>query len=360
MDQIASSELTVKPSEAYEVIRKVLKSGRVPMLHGSPAIGKSSIVYALAKASNLLVIDLRLSQCEPTDLLGFPYVDHARNKSGYVPMDSFPLEGDGLPFTPEATEANPVRYNGWLLFLDELVSAPPAVQAAAYKLILDRMVGNHKLHKMCFIVGAGNLESDNAVVYPMSSALKSRMTHVHLRLDVNEWLAWAMDNGIHHRITDYIQFRNDHLYNFDPDSSDMAYASPRTWHANNDLLMKSCNSDVTDPDFRIGSAGNVGYGVTIEFLGFCAYYGTLPTVASIVANPTGIDIPGEPGVLFALAGSVGRAATKETMEQLMKFIQRLPIEFQVVTMRYAIKSNRDLKAVPTVASWLANHISKLF
>jgi len=138
MDSVPSSELTVKPSEAYNVIRKVLKSGRVPMLHGSPAIGKSSIIYALAAASKLLVIDLRLSQCEPTDLLGFPYLDKARNKSGYTPMDTFPLETDAIP----------EGYNGWLLFLDELTSATPPVQAAAYKVILDRMVGNHKLHKM--------------------------------------------------------------------------------------------------------------------------------------------------------------------------------------------------------------------
>jgi hypothetical protein len=342
MDSVPSSELTVKPSEAYNVIRKVLKSGRVPMLHGSPAIGKSSIIYALAAASKLLVIDLRLSQCEPTDLLGFPYLDKARNKSGYTPMDTFPLETDAIP----------EGYNGWLLFLDELTSATPPVQAAAYKVILDRMVGNHKLHKMCFIVGAGNLESDNAVVHPMSSALKSRMTHLQLRLDVPEWIQWALDNGINHRITDYIQFRNDHLYQFDPNSLDMAYASPRTWHANDDLLQKACDNNVLDPDFFIGSAGNVGHGVTREFLAFCAYYGSLPTVASIIANPTGIDIPGEPGVLFALSGSIGRATTKDNIGELMKFIQRLPMEFQVVTMRYAIKKDRSLLAVPAVANLL--------
>ncbi|MFT2129828.1 MoxR family ATPase, partial [Staphylococcus epidermidis] len=91
----------------------------------------------------------------------------------------------------------------WMLFLDELTSATPPVQAAAYKLILDKMVGNKKLHPACFIVGAGNLESDNAVVPPMSTALKSRMTHLILKMDVPEWLSWAMDNGIDHRITDY-------------------------------------------------------------------------------------------------------------------------------------------------------------
>ena len=350
MEAAASNELTVKPSEAYSGIRKVLKSGRVPMLHGSPAIGKSSIVKKIAEASKLFVIDLRLSQCEPTDMLGFPSIDTVRQKAGYVPMETFPVEGDEIP----------EGYNGWLLFLDELTSATPPVQAAAYKLILDKMVGVKNLHPLCFIVGAGNLETDNAVVYPMSTALKSRMTHFTLRLDVPEWLSWAMDEKFDHRITDYIQFQNDHLYTFDPNTTDKSYAAPRSWHANNDLLQKGCDSDIKDPDFRFGSAGNVGFGVTTEFLTFCDIYQKLPTLAAIEAHPDKVDMPEEPGMLFALAGVVGRGCTHTNMPNMMTFLKRMPLEFQVVTMRYAMKKDRALKALPAVATWLSQHISKLF
>ena len=109
--------MKIKLSQASALITIALKAHQVPMLHGSPAIGKSSIVKQIAKLFNLKLIDLRLSQCDPTELMGFPKV--SGNRAGYTPMETFPIEGDALPD----------GYSGWLLFLDEMNSAPPAVQA---------------------------------------------------------------------------------------------------------------------------------------------------------------------------------------------------------------------------------------
>ena len=101
------------------MITAYIKAKLVPMLVGSPGCGKSQIIYKIAKEYNLKVIDLRLSQCDPTDLAGFPTIEN--HKADYVPMKHFPIEGDPIPH----------GYSGWLLFLDEATSAPPAIQAAA-------------------------------------------------------------------------------------------------------------------------------------------------------------------------------------------------------------------------------------
>ena len=154
--------MQVKISQAIPMLASFIRAKLVPMLVGSPGCGKSQIIYKIAQDYNLKVIDLRLAQCDPTDLAGFPTVNG--KKADYLPMAHFPIEGDEIP----------KGYSGWLLFLDEMTSAPPAIQAAAYKLILDRMVGSHHLHKNVAIVGAGNLETDNAIVQPMSTALQSR------------------------------------------------------------------------------------------------------------------------------------------------------------------------------------------
>lgn len=60
--------LNVKPSECRAAVTNAIKAKLVPMIHGSPGIGKSAIVHAIAGEFNLKVIDLRLSQCDPTDL----------------------------------------------------------------------------------------------------------------------------------------------------------------------------------------------------------------------------------------------------------------------------------------------------
>ena len=111
--------MKVKISIAVELVCTYLRAKLVPLIKGSPAIGKSAIVHAIADQYKLKVIDLRLSQCDPTDLLGFPSI--MGDRAGYVPMETFPIEGDAIP----------EGYNGWLLFLDELTSALPAVQVAA-------------------------------------------------------------------------------------------------------------------------------------------------------------------------------------------------------------------------------------
>jgi len=337
--------MQVKISQAINIITKFIQAKLVPMVVGSPGTGKSQIVHQIAKNYNLQVIDLRLSQCDPTDLLGFPQI--IGNKAGYVPMNTFPIVGDPLPD----------GYSGWVLFLDEFNSASPAVQAAAYKLVLDRMVGIHHLHKNVAIVCAGNLETDNAIVQSMSTALQSRLVHLELVVDAKEWVDWAADTGIDHRITSYINFKPGNLYTFKPDHTDNTYGSPRTWEFANRVLSVV---DEGEPEFLTMLAGTISEGLAREFVGFCKIYNDLPKLVNIIANPKGIKVPVEPSILFALTGSISHNATKDNFSALMEFVIRLPIEFQVVCLRETVRRNRQMNAHPAVSAWLTNNATQLF
>jgi len=337
--------MQVKISQAINIITKFIQAKLVPMVVGSPGTGKSQIIHQIAKNYNLQVIDLRLSQCDPTDLLGFPQI--IGNKAGYVPMNTFPIVGDPLPD----------GYSGWVLFLDEFNSASPAVQAAAYKLVLDRMVGIHHLHKNVAIVCAGNLETDNAIVQSMSTALQSRLVHLELVVDAKEWVDWAADTGIDHRITSYINFKPGNLYTFKPDHTDNTYGSPRTWEFANRVLSVV---DEGEPEFLTMLAGTISEGLAREFVGFCKIYNDLPKLVNIIANPKGIKVPVEPSILFALTGSISHNATKDNFSALMEFVIRLPIEFQVVCLRETVRRNRQMNAHPAVSAWLTNNATQLF
>lgn len=327
------------------MLTNYIRAKLVPMLVGSPGCGKSQIIYEIAKEHNLKVIDLRLSQCDPTDLAGFPTVEG--NKADYVPMKHFPIAGDPVP----------AGFNGWLLFLDEATSAPPAIQAAAYKLILDRQVGSHHLHDRVAIVCAGNLETDNAIVQPMSTALQSRLVHMELVVDSNEWVEWAAANGIDHRISDYIKFKPKDLYTFTPDHTDKTYACPRTWEFANRVLKVT---DDAAPERLAMLAGTLSEGVAREFLTFCKIYQSLPKISAIVATPDAIKVPQEPSILFALTGSLAHNATAANFDSLMKFITRLPVEFQVVTMRETIRRNKTMMSHPAVQKWVSESAASLF
>ena len=337
--------MQVKVSQAVAMITAFIRAHLVPMLIGSPGIGKSNIIHQIAAEYKLKVIDLRLSQCDPTDLLGFPHIKD--NRSGYVPMETFPIEGDTLP----------EGMNGWLLFLDEFNSASPSVQAAAYKLVLDRMVGSYKLHKNVAIICAGNLESDNAIVQSMSTALQSRLVHMELLADPKEWIDWASSAGIDHRITSYINFKPGNLYTFKADHTDNTYACPRTWEFAH-RIMEVVPLD--SPNLLPMLAGTISEGVAREFLNFCKHFATLPKISEIIQAPDTIDVPREPSLLYALTGALSHNASTDNMDSLMKYIKRLPLEFQVVCLRETVRRNKAMLAQGSVQKWIATNAAELY
>lgn len=253
---------------------KICANARVvPFIQGSPGIGKSDAVKQIAARNRFKLIDIRLSQCDPTDLNGLPKLDGER--STYLPFDTFPLEGEPLP----------KGYNGWLLFLDEINAAPRSLQAAAYKLVLDRKVGNHNLHPNVVIMCAGNKETDNAVVNPLSTALRSRFINLVVEPDYENWLKWAYnlpeDRAMDFRIQAFISWKgNDGLYNFKPENTSDVYACPRTWEFMNRIL-KTIGDKANLRDYTELLYGTVG-NIAEEFISYADYCTKLPPFKDIL------------------------------------------------------------------------------
>jgi hypothetical protein len=178
---MSNDVLKLSPSEVYEFVTAALSLKQVPYIAGPPAIGKSQVVHQVAKDANALMIDLRLSQMLSEDMTGLPERDVKRGKAIYLPFDTFPLEGDPIP----------EGYSGWLLFLDELSSATEEVLAAAYSIILDRMVGGKRLHPKCLVVAAGNRASDSAIARELPDTLITRMLPCEMKVSTKDWLRWA-------------------------------------------------------------------------------------------------------------------------------------------------------------------------
>lgn len=329
--------MQVRISQAVPMISKYLKAKLVTLLKGSPGIGKSQIYQQIADKYNLKLIDVRLSTCDLTDLCGFPQI--MGNKAGYVPMNTFPIEGDEIP----------EGYSGWLLLFDELTSAAPALQAAAYKILLDRMIGIYPLHKNVAVCAAGNLETDNAVVEPMSTALQSRLVHIELATNAEDWLEWATSNGIDHRITSYIRFKPGQLYTFKSDHTDNTYACPRTWEFANRILGVT---EDNDPLMLPLLAGDLSEGVAREFVVFMKIYNNLPTIDSIIASPGFVKVSDEPSILFAMCGSISHHAKPENIEALMTYVKRLPAEFQLVCVREIVSRQKSILGNPVMQRWL--------
>lgn len=339
----------VTPKTSVPLVEDALYCRLVPMLHGSPSIGKSAIVAQIAKKLNLLLIDVRMAGFDPVDMNGLPMFDPIKGLASFIPMDTFPLDTDTLPTNPETNQP----YNGWLLFLDEFNSAPMAVQAAAYKLVLDHKVGCRDLHKKCAIVCAGNLDTDGAITNPMSSAMVSRIVHLVVEPNLQEWLEWALANGINSKLCAFLEYKTDAFYTFDANEPAHIYSSPRTLEFAS-RLMDRWNGEVPLAKAKL-MAGTISEGVTTNLRTFLAFYSQLTTLADILAAPDTAPVPSLPGVLYALDGCIADWIDDSNIVKLLKYVDRMPAEHQIITFRMAIRKNRSIRSNPDFLAWADLH-----
>ncbi len=258
---------TVSPNGAKRSIRRAFKKQRPIFIWGPPGIGKSEVVHQIGdEYKKALVIDIRLSLWEPTDIKGIPYFDAVQGRMVWAP----PVE---LP-----DEATAKKYDIIILFMDEMNSAPPAVQAAAYQLILNRRVGTYHLPKNVVIVAAGNREADKGVTYRMPAPLANRFVHLEMKVDFDDWFSWASENRLHQDVVGYISFSKKDLYDFDPKSPSRSFATPRSWSFVSELL-EDDDDENTTTDLVSGA---VGEGLAVKFMAHRKVASKLPKPIDIL------------------------------------------------------------------------------
>lgn len=342
-------EYQVTLGQAKPMVEDCLDADLVPILRGSPALGKSALCAAIAKERNLKLIDERFAGYDPTDMNGFPDLDREIGIAKYFPLETFPLEGQELPINPETG----APYAGWLVLADELTSAVPAVQAASYKLFLDRMVGQKKLHEKVHLIAAGNLDTDNAVTHEMSTALISRLINIHVVVSQAEWLNWATQGtNIHSLVTSFIDYQgSDYFYTFNAEEPNQPFAASRTWEFTSKLITTFFKKGVNISSRAALLAGTVGPASAAALVGFAATWGKLPTLAAILANPDTCDLPHEPGAQYAMTGAIGDWATAENLPKLITYFNRMRPDLQIVTFRNINNRHPELKAHPAAMDW---------
>jgi MoxR-like ATPase len=163
------------------------------MLWGPPGVGKSQLVAQVAENHDAAIVDVRLSQMEPSDLRGIPFKNDQKVEWAIPAM---------LPDVD-------VHGAAGILFIDEITSAPPSVSAAAYQLILDRRLGEYRVPEHWAIVAAGNRQGDRGVTYSMPAPLANRFSHYEVDVNLDDWVAWAYRNAIDERVIGFLRFRPD-------------------------------------------------------------------------------------------------------------------------------------------------------
>lgn len=290
------------------------------MLWGPPGVGKSQAIRQVAKdihaatGKETRITDVRLLLFNPIDLRGIPTANADKTLAIWLKPQIFQMD-------PSDDIVN-------ILFLDEISAAPQSVQAAAYQITLDRVVGEHKLPDNCIVIAAGNRVTDKSVSFKMPKALANRLLHIEVEGSVDSWLSWAMRAGVHPDVVGFLMFQNDALFGFDGTNDDLAFATPRSWEMVSNLLNNVCD-DVETMYSMI--SGLIGTPVALEFRAWCKSRFQLPSMEDIFSGKR-VATPRSSDVLYALVMAMAAYAKEhrhdfEKIGNSMAFAATFPAEF---------------------------------
>ena len=327
----------MKPSAIRQALPRLLLKKRAVMLWGAPGVGKSDLVAAVAKDMKVELRDVRLSMLDPVDLKGFPTISTNKKQMTWLPADFLPTKGKGI------------------LFLDEINHAPPSIQAPAFQLVLTGQLGGYTLPAGWSVLAAGNRASDRSIVHAMPAALANRFVHLDYDVNVDDWNEWAMLNEIHTDLRAFIRFRPNLLHSFDAATNPRAFPSPRSWAFVNDIYKDHLSQDT---EFEL-IKGTVGEGACAEFSGFVRLIKDLPSVDAVLLDPEKTRLPESPAAMYALATALDAKTTVGNIARVMKYMERMPTEFQVLFMRSALRRDNKLSGTKSYADWGIRNASVL-
>ncbi|MCR5106305.1 MAG: AAA family ATPase [Eubacterium sp.] len=370
LPEISTGEV-VKINSDY--IIKMLRSGveckdiRASIFFGPTGVGKSAAIYQIAERLRkelkrpVEVVDIRLTTCSITDLIGIPVPNADRTETTWLRPEIFKInksEDDDTLF---------------LYFFDELDKASPSVQAAALQLVLDRTAFSHNFSKNTIIFAAANPARTSSAKKAdgmgpketkMTPELLNRFRQFLVKPDMDSFREWAIANKLHPLVLGYLSFDNSKLYA----ASEMettAFPTPRSWKSVSDLLKAYDGPDDMDiSDLHYDIAGDLGKGVALEFESWCSVSEFLPDIRYIFTGQE-TKLPRTPDVLHAVIASmttyiedhIKRMPVSE-MRNACKFVNRFPVDFAALfyrNIRDIEGVNLRLMKVTEYSEWCRKH-----
>lgn len=326
--------IPLRPSKLTAEIHSNAKANIPTMIWGAPGLGKSQIVYQYAQSIGAKLFELRANLFDPVDVRGgLKVVEQEdgtyRTKYG-VPEDY-----------PDANYTGPV-----VLFIDELPNAPKATQNALLQLILDKKLGTYFLPPQTVIVAAGNRATDRASVSEMPTPVKNRFAHYEIVANIDDWVQWALQNNVNSTLIGYLRYRPQYLHEMN--TKENAFPTPRSW----DMLNRKLTTMSPDKESQVvGAAAVIGDAHAADFIAYRDVESQMPDIDQIIAHPGTAAVPTDTSVIWAVCGALASRACAKDFAAIVKYAQRMPPEYQVVTLKDSIAKDKTLGRDPAFLSW---------
>lgn len=323
------SEITWTPSEIVVALLQMFKDNAaivadpdlteeekidrllVPCLLGAPGLAKTAVSSLVARKLGVPFDSLILAQYDIAEVGGYPY------REGNIMYRTrpfwMPSEGVGV------------------FLMDEITQCPLSLQNISSQLAREKRIGEHKMAMGWNLIFAGNRKSDKAAANDIPTHLKNRLIMMPVEASLDDWLVWANGSGaIQPEVVGFLRWRPELLHDFNRDA--MSFPSPRSWSYASRIVGRYDNPIIEEKLL----AGTVGQGAAAEFVGYLRLFRSLPDPDMIFSDPDRAPLPegqSKAAVSFALVTVLARRVSKKTMPALLRYLDRLPGDYNVICVR---------------------------
>lgn len=248
------------------------------MILGGAGLGKSAVVQQIT--DNLFgkrddnMVDIRLSDKEPTDVVGLqiPYTDD-----------------DGVTRTVYATPSFWPTDPKWTgtVFLDEMLHAEPYMQKVAYQIMLDRRIGEYVFPEGAVMVAAGNRSGDGTAISTLEAPLANRMIIVELMYSTEIFLEdYAYQYGVHSSVVGMLKQTPTAIENYEAmaEMGCPSYATPRSLVTASDILYDYDDGLFSDRIAKTMLQGAIGVTIADDLWLYHTKKRGIPSILDICAG----------------------------------------------------------------------------
>ena len=302
------------------------------MLHGVPGSGKSDASTQTGAALGIpkdRTLVVHVNNHDVVDFTGVPSV--VDGQTIFNPTDMFYKFRDGT--------------GAGLIVLEELAQSSHHHQTWAAGFVLERETPTFKLDPQVRIIATGNRAEDRSGAKPLLAHLNDRFFHIDVETSLDDWCEWAMDNDVNPLGIAFLRLRPELLNDFDP--SRRSNPTQRSWTK----LFKAIPDDLPTDLYLYACEGKVGEGAAAEWVAARDMMHKMPSIDAIRLKPDTMEVPEEPAVRFAVATALSMSTQADAFTRDMKYISRMPKEFQMVYVTDALRLHPDLQQTKDFIDW---------
>lgn len=310
----------------------VFDSGVAIELISAPGRGKSEFIeqmrHQLSERDGFEwgFTKLFLATYSPADLMGYLVPD---TLSDGRKVSTFTTPA--WMITPEGKHIN--DYKRGIVFLDEYGQGEPDVKRASAELLLNNMIGPHKLHDGIVVVAASNREKDRSGVTKSFDFVINRRVQFDVTDDLASWEEWAFKSGLDPVFITFAN-QNPHIV-----FSDGVPEKQGPWCTPRSLVLASRVLErMRQPDGRLPTdtaaiettGGMIGQGAAAQLFAFIRLGHEMPSYADIIAKPDSVKVPTKPDAQMLVVHNLAHRVTTADVGPVLTYIKRMPQEFAVV------------------------------